>query len=679
MKKNFILTEQQKNDPKYMIEIITHDIKNMYELSDSLKANPEFMLSLINLTMRYFVNSTARVTRLQIFYENLSDDLKHNVDFLLKAIDEIIANDTTKTSSDSLCAIFLKSVIDPTFLIGNKQFWQVIEDRNLMRAEYKYYANPEVSILSDKEKERLEKIKDLYKSYLYHLNKQHVETAEKNRILLLRSLRPSYRNNPEFMLELIKIDPDFTQLLTDTLKANHLFIALARMKNPDVSKYLAFSKARDSVETVYERRKKALEEVSNINESNFKEYLTLAERSDKDFMLELIKHNPIIYKFTLKSLRETKKFRKEAIAANPDVKQYVEEEEKLEQKARDEKARKRKLLNEILTEQEELKRKEALKREYQMLGENHPRLVLVNRFINSKKSKALFVKGNNITEEDLESAINEVTEIYPELKSKIDARNKQSSAVYLNKFENVINGLISGELSIKEYASDKGTRIKLRKILSDKSIKLEKLNSIRAMVVNAIANGDLSAMDYIRIFSPNDSISFSNTIIAIKDFLRVTGRILPELVGPNKPINLANRRMYELKKYERPYKVSDFLGSKRGFVNPVTKKMEMVVITQEHLDYAKKYLFIEDEYICATTMGEALNKLIKGDITREEIDERYNSISQLSKKKKEKEEKSSELDTINSEIDKQDDKVANIQGLMQENGVQLPLENGIVK
>ena len=679
MKKKFILTEQQKNDPKYMIEIITHDIKNMYELSDSLKANPEFMLSLINLTMRYFVNSTARVTRLQIFYENLSDDLKHNVDFLLKAIDEIIANDTSKTSSDSLCAIFLKSVIDPTFLIGNKQFWQAIEDRNLMRAEYKYYANPEVSILSDKEKERLEKIKDLYKSYLYHLNKQHVETAEKNRILLLRSLRPSYRNNPEFMLELIKINPDFTQLLTDTLKANHLFIALARMKNPDVSKYLAFSKARDSVETVYERRKKALEEVSNINESNFKEYLTLAERSDKDFMLELIKHNPIIYKFTLKSLRETKKFRKEAIAANPDVKQYVEEEEKLEQKARDEKARKRKLLNEILTEQEELKRKEALKREYQMLGENHPRLVLVNRFINSKKSKALFVKGNNITEEDLESAINEVTEIYPELKSKIDARNKQSSAVYLNKFENVINGLISGELSIKEYASDKGTRIKLTKILSDKSIKLENLNAIRAMVVNAIANGDLSAMDYMRIFSPEDSRNFSNTIIAIKEFLRVTGKILPELVGPNKPINLANRRMYELKKYERPYKVSDFLGSKRGFVNPVTKKMEMVVITQEHLDYAKKYLFIEDEYICATTMGEALNKLIKGDITREEIDERYNSISQLSKKKKEKEEKSSELDTINSEIDKQDDKVANIQCLMQENGVQIPLENGIVK
>lgn len=679
MKKNFILTEQQKNDPKYMIEIITHDIKNMYELSDSLKANPEFMLSLINLTMRYFVNSTARVTRLQFFYENLSDDLKHNVYFLLKAIDEIIANDTSKTSSDSLCAIFLKNVIDPTFLIGNKQFWQAIEDRNLMRAEYKYYANPEVSILSEKEKERLEKIKDLYKSYLFHLDKQHVETAEKYRILLLRSLRPSDRNNPEFMLELIKIDPDFTQLLTDTLKANHLFIALARMKNPDVSKYLAFSKARDSVETVYERRKKALEEVSNINESNFKEYLTLAERSDKDFMLELIKHNPIIYKFALKSLRETKKFRKEAIAVNPDVKQYVEEEEKLEQKARDEKARKRKLLNEILTEQEELKRKEALKREYQMLGENHPRLVLVNRFINSKKSKALFVKGNNITEEDLESAINEVTEIYPELKSKIDARNKQSSAVYLNKFENVINGLISGELSIKEYASDKGTRIKLRKILSDKSIKLENLKAIREMVVNAIANGDLSAMDYIRIFSPEDSRNFSDTIIAIKEFLRVTGQILPELVGPNKPINLANRRMHELKKYERPYKVSDFLGSKRGFIDPVTKKTEMVVITQEHLDYARKYLFLEDEYLCATTIGEALNKLIKGDITREEIDERYNSFSQLSKKKKEREEKSSELDTINSEIDKQDDKLANIQGLMKENGVQLPLENTIVK
>ena len=50
-KSKYILTDEQRNDPKFMKKIIGEDYTNMYELGSKLKLNPEFMQELLKYVL----------------------------------------------------------------------------------------------------------------------------------------------------------------------------------------------------------------------------------------------------------------------------------------------------------------------------------------------------------------------------------------------------------------------------------------------------------------------------------------------------------------------------------------------------------------------------------------------------------------------------------------------------
>ena len=135
-------------------------------------------------------------------------------------------------------------------------------------------------------------------------------------------------------------------------------------------------------------------------------------------------------------------------------------------------------------------------------------------------------------------------------------------------------------------------------------------------------------MDYIRLFSRE--YDYKTVSSSVNSFIKDVRRELPELDGKGNVINLAQIQIDGLKKFENQYKEKEFLGMSKGFKN-ANGKVEMVVITSEHIEYAKKYLRLEDEYICYTTMNKVLMQLIKGEIKVQDIDNRANKRSAVLK------------------------------------------------
>ena len=128
--------------------------------------------------------------------------------------------------------------------------------------------------------------------------------------------------------------------------------------------------------------------------------------------------------------------------------------------------------------------------------------------------------------------------------------------------------------------------------------------------------------DYVRLFS--NQYDYKTTIDSVNTFIKEVAKRNPELTGKDKTINIARKQIYQLNKYKRQYNSKDFLGVKKGYKNLNNGEITEAVITKEHLEYAKKYLKLEDEYICYITMNKAIAQLIKGEITIEEIENRIN-------------------------------------------------------
>ena len=670
--KKYELTEQQRNNPQFMIRIIRDNIENIYELGDSLRSNPKFMLRLMREAASTMDTKKIILKRLQIFYDNLPDELKQNAYFIIKSIDEMVstAADYGNRNKRHLCNTFLKRVIDPTVAIGNKDFWKAIEQRGLMLNEYEYYRDLTVKNLSTRQREYLSKQQDLYEKNIASKREQGQEPDEKTlnefRTQIPEGLIDRDLHNPELMVELSALDASVLTHVSDELKDNNLFIATAKLRNPEAAKYIDFRGLSQPIVTMYERKRIALEKARQIDETNYKDYLTASDMRDRDFMLDLIRLNPSIYSLAPNAVKDAE-FKRKALEANPEVKKYLE----LEAKKKEEKQK-------VKTEEREAeysRQLEELRKEYLELGEKHPYLKLVRRYLASNKTKALFIKENGLLEKEFNAILNEVTSVYPELKEAVNEKNKVTTAIYLNSLDKVIEALVNGDISVKDYAKGNYGNYKVSDILRKTKTSMEQRDYLRQLFAHSIASGELGMMDYIRLFSPKGTFDYSETIVEAKKFLRETERFMPDFNGEDKLFNIAHRMINKLRKYERPFKMSDFLNMKKGFMDPKTGHVEMTTITQEHIDYAKKYLKITDEYMCATTMGEAISKLIRGDITKEEIDRQFEQLtteSSLSKKKAEKDSKNAQLQAISEQIQIQDDKASVVGKILSEHDISTP-------
>lgn len=509
---------------------------------------------------------------------------------------------------------------------------------------------------------------------------------------IIQLLGQDLRNDPNFILEVLKMENfryNFAIIgaLGDNLKTNIDFLVACAevLKSKGVIRednfykftkrlshnfienneefWQAMNKAgithKENIRTVngldynspeyYKDRKQkrqgtVLENIGNITSKEFLKITNESDRGEPKFMLEVITKNPSLYIHMSNKLKKNKNFMKLAISGNPQIEEVVQEEtRKKEEETRKKVEENEKRRQERMKQNEEQKQKqerenvEKIKQEYNKQGENHPRLILVNEFLANNTSRKLFCKANDINEQELEEALKEVSEVYPEYKQKIADKNRQISAIHLNTVESINKKLISGEMTLVQYSRENNPNIRINELL--KGLKnAEDRKSLQKLIINEMASGNLKMMDYVRLFS--EQYSYKTVINSVNSFIKQVQREIPELQGRGKPINLAQIQVRELKKFEKQYKKSDFIGLTIGFKDN-NDEMKMVTIDSEHIDYAKKYLQLEDEYICYSTMNKAISSLAKGEITKEEIDERIEkkkAFLELKKKARKKQE-----------------------------------------
>ena len=646
IKKEIQITEEERNNPYYMKNLITRDKAYFYEIGDELSKNPTFMLLALNIIMKMHSTPASYIEDINLVYDYLDDSLRKDTNFIIRFVNTVMANNTLE-DEDILFAHLIADTIDMPFLLGNEEFWKVMEERGFKNPVYDHFRTIDEFTLSSTQEERI-------KSILSNSNKIN----EKN---YFQYISQADRKNAEFMLRLICEDEVFYDYADPELKEDKLFHRIARQLNSNVPKLHQPNKIKsDKDKTQAQRRENAIKNVDKINLFNYEDYLNDFDRQDVDFMLSLIRKNPQIY--LIADVSQVATFRARALEVNPKVKVYVDEEIR----KREETKEARKAVRQAEKDQVEAEEEARLKKEYEIQGESHPNLILVNSFLESKMSRKAFCQKNNIDIERLNDAIQEVSIVFPDMQASVSQKGKKSRAVYVNKRTILLKSILSGEMTITQYSREHYSGIKISELF--KFIDSRNDNEfIRKQVLKAIAFGELRMMDYIRLFNSKENPDFDSTIDSVRKFIIATEKFFPELKGKDNILSIACKRTSLLNKYRRQYKKSEFLGSKRGFLNPDTGKIEMTVITQEHLDYARKYLLLQDEYVCATTMGEALNKLIKGEITKEEIDKRSQDCS-LEQRKKLKEQKSAEYSDIVAQIEEQSDKEKRIKGTL---GIQL--------
>lgn len=260
--------------------------------------------------------------------------------------------------------------------------------------------------------------------------------------------------------------------------------------------------------------------------------------------------------------------------------------------------------------QEQLKKEKQVE-QYTIMGEKHPNIMLINEFLEDTISRKTFCIRKGISEEDFSKIITEVTLIYPEYEEKIESKLKQTSAVFLSKSRRAIDGLLSGEITLKEYSRERENRYKLNILLSTIQ-NADERRSFETLVLNQIISGELTMMDYFRLFS--EEYDARKIINSMTSFVRSASKEFPDLAGKGKPVNLAQIQLKGLETFTKQYKSSDFVGMKIG------QNGQKATITEEHISTARDYLRAIDQYICYITMYDAVKKIALGIISQEDID-----------------------------------------------------------
>ncbi len=366
--------------------------------------------------------------------------------------------------------------------------------------------------------------------------------------------------------------------------------------------------------------------IEEVTCEEFMEKTSEVWRDDFEFMLEVLTRNPSLYECLSKGLKENKEFEQLLISRNPESKEIINKYKK-EQNKKEEQARIRKDEERSEMKRQEKERKqEELKEEYEKQGENHPNLILVKQFLGSNTSKKKFCEEHNISIKQLNNVIEEVSGVFPEIEEKVVEKNRQASAIHFSTVESINSKLLSGEITIEQYSRKFYKGKKISQLLSGTTNASER-KQIHTLVIKAIASGELKMMDYVRLFSEaserKKEYNYDTVINCLNAYMRTAKVEVPELQGKGKPIGKANIQIRSLKKYSMPFRSKNFIGSKIGFKDS-DGNIEMTTITEEHIEYVKKYLHLEDEYICDKTVNSALSKMIKGEITFEEIDKRMN-------------------------------------------------------
>lgn len=249
-------------------------------------------------------------------------------------------------------------------------------------------------------------------------------------------------------------------------------------------------------------------------------------------------------------------------------------------------------------------------------GKIDDRIVLVQEFVDSNTSKQMYCKQKNINLNEFNKLLKEIFSIYPNIditKDDIDREAKKSSAIYLAKREKIANGLISGEITFDEYCkNNKG--IKFEDLLSELQgtegeVKLYRLFG------EAFTSKKLDMMDYINIFEKGkyDNTVYKRTMQKFMDFEKECLKH-KELLEIYRKLKKEETR---LGKYKKQFKKDEC--QEIGCINKETGEINFIEITDEHIQYAKQYLYDNGKYICSSNMQEVFGMLARKELKFEDI------------------------------------------------------------
>ena len=353
------------------------------------------------------------------------------------------------------------------------------------------------------------------------------------------------------------------------------------------------------------------------------EYINNPERTKKIGnewvrILRVIEQKPEVYIYASNRLKKNEEFRKEAMKLGVSKELIESEDIRMQEEAKKAEVERNERKEERKKELEGVNnlKLERLKHEYEIQGEKHPNIILVNRFLEAKLSQVQYCKENYINIVDFKRILDEVSMVYPELGKQIEAQNSHASAKYLGTVEKISKTLLSGEVDIIDFAHKYKGNIKVSDLIRTSSG--EERKKLQLMIIEAIASGQLGMKDYYRLFSRE--YDYKTIVESTNAFVRQARAENEDIQGRNNPILLASKKIYELKKYEMPYNAKSFLGTKRGFKKAGSEEIELQETTEKHVEYAKKLLNIRDEYICHHTMDKAIADIMKGDVPFEQID-----------------------------------------------------------
>ena len=260
-------------------------------------------------------------------------------------------------------------------------------------------------------------------------------------------------------------------------------------------------------------------------------------------------------------------------------------------------------------------------------GKKDNRIILVEEWLKTTYSMGAFAVKNGMSEKEFFRLVEEVRKIYPKLIENIEEKNDRTRDVYLFKNKEIAQKLLNGELKIENFAKDRQLKCDFDLMIKLLQSKEEKIQ-LTSLILDYITTGNIEITDYFNMFAKGKykKESFKD----VEKQLEVIEGLCKSIPELRKSIAGIKKQKRILESYKKPFFRNEI--NRMGYVDPKTNKVNMVEITDEIVEDAKRYINITENFLCSKTMQAIILKIVKGEISKEQIDELYKSSGYQEKK-----------------------------------------------
>ena len=235
-------------------------------------------------------------------------------------------------------------------------------------------------------------------------------------------------------------------------------------------------------------------------------------------------------------------------------------------------------------------------------------IIAVEQYIDSNQSIGLFCKKNNINKQQFMQLLKDIPNIYPSItREQLQEVSARSSSVYLQKREDILQKLVSGEKTFEEYLEQDAGSVNYDQLIAVAQ-KHGKEDFINSLLISFMVSGKMKYKTYINLFTSKDEgEAFHKSISSHVQELLKLARYNPQF---RQYVSNLHKEKTRLEKFKTPVVESELIGSKRSYDSGKT----FIEVTEEHLQQAKQYVRASGEFVCLATVNEAITKILKGEI-----------------------------------------------------------------